>query len=556
MDPPPRRWTSVALPAVMALVPFEPRSPTCPAGPFHVTLLEAVALAATGALGAAALARGRRRLRLPVALLAAFAAVELVSAAAADGDRAAALKFTLRMAFMAVFAAVVAAAEAGDRRRALVGLALGGGVASVLAILEGAGVRVLDPFLAAFREMPFNVAGVRRATAGSEYPNLGAAAIAYGLLAAVAAAGARRWSLGRTAVLAAPFAVGLLYTYSRGALLALAASLVVAIVLVARAAPDRARVPAAALATVALAAVLFSAGREVFQLRLGSEGVAEWYGARYEPEAQSLVLAPGGATRTSVRVTNTGLKTWTVEGQFHLSYHWYDVERRLAMDGGRTVLPHALDPGQSVSLVADVRAPGRPGSYLLLWDMVQEHTSWFSGQGVPPAAVPVTIGAASSAAAVAPSVSPPSLTGLAWRPGRGELWSLALGMWRAHPWLGVGPDRFRRLYGPWAGQAIWDDRVYANDLLLEVAATSGTIAAMLLVSSLGAGLWFVWRAGADAAAWPEAAAAGSLLAFVVVHGTVDYVLAFTGHYLVLAFAVGTAAALGASPASSAIEPRA
>jgi hypothetical protein len=35
----------------------------------------------------------------------------------------------------------------------------------------------------------------------------------------------------------------------------------------------------------------------------------------------------------------------------------------------------------------------------------------------------------------------------------------------------------------------------------------------------------------------------SLLAFVAAHGVVDYVLAFTGHYLVLGFAVGTAAAL-------------
>ena len=57
----------------------------------------------------------------------------------------------------------------------------------------------LDPWLARFREMPFNVAGSRRASAGSEYPNLAAAFVMYGLLAAVPrlAAGRGRIRRGR-----------------------------------------------------------------------------------------------------------------------------------------------------------------------------------------------------------------------------------------------------------------------------------------------------------------------------------------------------------------------
>src|SRR5438309_1530292 len=124
MDARAGRWTSLALPGVLALVPFEPRSPTLALGPFHFTVLEGVALLAMGGL--------------------------------------------------------------------------------------------------AWR------AGVRRATAGSEYPNLGAACIAYGLLSAVAWAARRRWSATPGVLLAAPFALGLLYTYSRGALVALAAALMVA----------------------------------------------------------------------------------------------------------------------------------------------------------------------------------------------------------------------------------------------------------------------------------------------------------------------------------------
>jgi len=138
----------------------------------------------------------------------------------------------------------------------------------------------------------------------------------------------------------------------------------------------------------------------------------------------------------------------------------------------------------------------------------------------------------------------PDTSGLAWRPGRAELWSLAASMWRAHPLLGVGPDRFRHLYGPWAGRAWWDDRVYANNLLLEVAATVGTAGAALLAAAVAAAAVRAWRARRDASGATEAVAVLSLLAFVAAHGLVDYVLAFTGHYLVRAFAVGAASAVG------------
>jgi O-antigen ligase len=443
------------------------------------------------------------------------------------------------MVFMAVFAAGVSLAEPGDRWRALLALAFGGAMAAGLAVAEGVGARGLDPALAAFREMPFNVAGVRRATAGSEYPNLGAACIAYGMLAATAAAAARGWRA-RTALVAVPFSLALLYTYSRGALVALVVGLLAA---AATAGARRVRMaPLVSLGVLGLTAATFMSGREVFQLRLASEGLDAWYGARYEPVESALSLAPGAATMTAVKVTNTGRKAWTEEGQFHLSYHWYDVERHVVMDGGRTRLPRAMGPGDSAVLTAEVRAPGRPGSYLLLWDMVQEHTSWFSGQGVRPAAVRVRVGETSPAPTAVPAA--PETSGLGWRPGRGELWSLAVRMWRAHPVLGVGPDRFRHLYGPWAGRAWWDDRVYANNLLLELAATVGTTGAALLAAALVAAAVRAWRARLDAAAQPEAIAIVSLLAFVAAHGMVDYVLAFTGHYLVLAFALGAASGLG------------
>jgi O-antigen ligase len=117
-------------------------------------------------------------------------------------------------------------------------------------------------------------------------------------------------------------------------------------------------------------------------------------------------------------------------------------------------------------------------------------------------------------------------------------------MWKERPLLGVGSDNFRWLHGPRAGQPLWDSRVFANNLYLEVAATTGSLGLLALAATLGAALVAsarrVLRApSVQAAAVPAAIFAG--LAAVAAHGMVDYLLAFTGHYLVFGLLVGLAA---------------
>jgi len=122
---------------------------------------------------------------------------------------------------------------------------------------------------------------------------------------------------------------------------------------------------------------------------------------------------------------------------------------------------------------------------------------------------------------------------------------LALGMWHEHPWLGVGPDNYRRLYGPRSGHAVWDDRVFANNTLLEAAATTGSFGALALAGALIASVLAAWRA-LPAAVPHERALAETLLgllAGLAAHGMVDYVLAFTGHYLFFGFVVGAVSGL-------------
>jgi O-antigen ligase len=137
---------------------------------------------------------------------------------------------------------------------------------------------------------------------------------------------------------------------------------------------------------------------------------------------------------------------------------------------------------------------------------------------------------------------------LAWRPSRAELWRLALEMWRERPLTGVGADNFRWLYGPKAGQPFWDSRVYANNTLLEAAATTGTLGLVALggslITSAATGWCRALAADPRTPAGAERAALLALVAGIAVHGAVDSVLAFTGHYLLFGFVVGGVSAPG------------
>jgi hypothetical protein len=541
------RAGSLVLPALVFLLPFEPRRPVLPVLGFQVTLLEAAA----GALGLALLWSVRRRIPsllrrppLPLACLALYAAAHVLSAIFAPAHRDLAAKFALRMMVMAGLGLATAAAAPEAGRRALLALVAAAVVLAVLSIAEGAGLRAIDPLLDRFREMPFNIGGSRRASAASEYPNLAAAFLMAGILAAAGLAGAWRRPAWSVLPLAALLSLGLLWTYSRGAVVATGLGLAA---LAAAGRQRRFAAPAlCALAVLLGASAAFAWTAEVYRLRLGGEGQAAWYGVSYAPAETALALRPGEVRATDVRVTNTGRMTWTASDDvFHLAYHWYDTDRRKLEDGRRTLLPRAIGPGQTVMLRAELQAPAREGRYLLAWDMVQERVTWFSDQGLAPAVVPVVVAKAPLAAALLAPPDPIAGARQGWHPGRGELWRLALVLWWQRPLTGVGSDNFRWLYGPAAGRPFWDTRVFANNALLEAAATTGAfgvvaLAATLIATALAAGRFL----RDPRTAGSTAAALFALVVGLATHGVVDYVLAFTGHYLLLGFVVGSAAGLG------------
>jgi hypothetical protein len=252
-----------------------------------------------------------------------------------------------------------------------------------------------------------------------------------------------------------------------------------------------------------------------------------------------------------VRVTNTGQLTWGADRLFHLSYHWYDAAGRKVEDGRRTRLPRDVGPGEAVVLSAEVRAPAAAGRYLLGWDMVQERVTWFSERHVAQAVVHVDVAGEPLAAAKAPAPAASTAVPAAppeWHPGRAELWRLALALWRRRPVTGVGSDNFRWLYGEAAGQPSWDTRVFANNVLLEAAATTGVLGLVALAGTLVATVLAAWKALGRPAPGGGAAALFALTVGLAAHGMVDYVLAFTGHYVLFAFVVGSVAGLSRTEA--------
>jgi hypothetical protein len=286
-----------------------------------------------------------------------------------------------------------------------------------------------------------------------------------------------------------------------------------------------------------------------FRWRASSEGDRSWYEARIEPRSTSLELEPQELSTTRVRVSNVGKLTWGSKGRkpFHLSYRWFRLSRSsevrpLALEGERTTLDDPLEPGETLDVVATVRAPAEPGSYVLIWDMVHEHTTWFSdkvGLGVP---VNVMVGGV-AAAAPAPHDIRRAIAERSWRPGRAELWAVALSLFRAHPLLGVGPDNFRWLYGPASGHAVWDTRIFSNSLYLELLATVGLMgfaAFGLLVARALSGLRH--RAVKGPFALEASTLAASLGGFLV-HGLFDYLLAFTPIYLAVFVLLGASSAV-------------
>jgi O-antigen ligase len=445
----------------------------------------------------------------------------------------------------ALFLVVINAISARDRARIIIRVMLAIGViVSVIAVLEAAQVRAVLGALTVFRPGFHVVGGQLRATSTMLYPT-----IASMYLEVVFALGL--WLLleprqGRAIVFAALaiVAAGITATFTRAGLIAMGITIaVIAVLHFAKARRvDRDHFRLAGLAATVLALVLLSRSPDVLLTRLQTEGSQDWYGATYSAPP-TLHLRTGADYEVPVTLANTGRVIWDSSSNpmFAMSYHWLraDSEAVVQFEGWRTPFPAPVEPNASVTLPVKVRAPGAPGTYVLVWDVVHEHRAWLSTEGVAPARTIVTVEGERVTTPLTemsrlPAANPPA--------DRLTLWRAALAIAGDHPVLGIGPDNFRQIWGRYAGRERSDTRVHANNMYLELLAGAGIVGLAVFVWLLvtaGVALFARWRESTPVnAAFPAVCCA--VLIAIVGHGLVDSFLSFTTTYVTFALAAGLA----------------
>jgi len=539
--------------ALLALVaPFEMTQPLVRLPQQSVSNLEAALLCAFAAWSLAIVASRqlpswRTPLTFPwLALLTAL----IVASVAAPAFRMNALHMTGRlMAAFGIFLLTVTGLTTGARLRAALGLVVATGViVGGLAILEYAQVRSVLNALKAFRPGITVVGSQLRAGGSLQYPTIASmyleVVFAFGvglLLSAVDAGRPGRAAAWFVALLIVAEAITL--TFTRAGLISMAAVLALVVAIRYRRRGTDAGVQL--LGALSVLVVVLFAGSQSAQwmwLRFTSGGQESWYRAQVAAPAD-VAMATGATSAVPIEITNTGRLAWDSQGDppFFLSYHWMQAEgdRFVVFDGARTPFSAPVEPGATLAMEADVRAPRQPGQYRLAWDVVVEHRLWF---GTEPGAAPMLSRVTVSGDVLDASVRttpPPKLT---VRPGRLQLWTAAVKMIAAHPLLGVGPDNFRLLYGDYAGLSTADPRTHSNDMYLEVLAGSGLVGGLAFA-------WLLWRAAGvllpnlrAPAATATAMGVGAALLAVALHGVVDSFLSFGPTYVLFALTLGFAVA--------------
>jgi hypothetical protein len=548
------RAGSRVLPASVLLVavvsPFERAVPGSILG-FTLTTAEVAIVIALGVGAFAWLKQPPFEWRTPITFpLLAIVACACVAALAAPEFRGNALRVAARLGVATLLFTLVANVAGSDRTARQISGALlaAASVVGAIALLELAQIPWVLNALKEFRPGFHVVGGQLRATSTLFYPTITSmfleVAFALGLV----------WIAGSRLAFAALVltGAGVIATFTRSGLITMATSILIYGALtyykggqlgrrsLGEAGWREEHTRLAILAAVLAGLVLMSRSPQMLVARMSVESSQDWYGASYEVP-QRLTVRPDSFNDIGVTLTNEGRLTWqsTAEPPFALSYHFLnaDTEDLVVFDGLRTPFGQPIEPGDDVTMNARVRAPGYPGTYLLIWDVVQEHRTWLSLEGVYPGRTIVSV---EGTPVGAPLPSRGRMPSNVMRMPRSVLWQTALTIARERPLLGIGPDNFRHTYGRHLGLAAWDVRVHANNSYIEVLVGMGAIGVVALAWLLIA----AWRAGSRAvidaadARLPIVAASLAACVAIAAHALVDSFLTFTPTYTVFAVAAG------------------
>jgi SAM-dependent methyltransferase len=116
------------------------------------------------------------------------------------------------------------------------------------------------------------------------------------------------------------------------------------------------------------------------------------FDVRYDNYKGPFEAVTGERFFASVDLTNAGWDCWSSQDGVFNSYHWLDANGHVVdFDGERTPLPRPIGPGETCSVMMNVRAPARAGKHQLAIDLVKENVTWFSQAGHPWLVVPFTV---------------------------------------------------------------------------------------------------------------------------------------------------------------------
>jgi MoaA/NifB/PqqE/SkfB family radical SAM enzyme len=121
---------------------------------------------------------------------------------------------------------------------------------------------------------------------------------------------------------------------------------------------------------------------------------ALFYSVRFVSHQTPQRLRAGSETRVPITIMNTSAVEWPTEGDHavKVAYSWYHANGALhVLDGMRTRIVPSPRPGETAALQAALRAPDRPGRYVLKWDLVYDPYAWFKDRGSLPLEIDVLV---------------------------------------------------------------------------------------------------------------------------------------------------------------------
>ncbi len=541
-----KRLAELFLVLLALVLPFE--APLMHVGPLQLTTVELVLYATLGTWVLTLLDRRQGRtatpsdpLLLPAVL---WIVVNCIAAALAPVDRIAAIKFALRTTsgVLVFFAARDLARPPKVTQRVLFALTAGALLSATTAAFDW----LLSSTRGAwqwFNAGTFESVGLTRARGVFAYPTIGAmyweAATPLIVVAPTLLLRSHRWrsaGVAMTAVAAVFLAIAIHASATRSALVGALVACMFLFALGLRF--EWMRWSTAAVIGVLLlsSALVVLAPNSHRGLRLLWWQDDQWLRADYSILSGPTHVSVGETFTTSVAVRNSGAVTWQHSGTapVFLSYHWEPVGRSTAtrenFEGLRTSLSTDVAPGQTLTVLAIVRAPEIEGAYRLRWDLVSEHIAWFSEKGNTTADQNVEVERPEKDKDRPRPLSHPAVIFAPPPPSRGALWRAAIALWREHPAIGLGPDNFRRHYqrilvpAP-GGIPYTDTRIHANSLYFETLANLGLVGFVVLGWIAFALARVILQRRTEGAFVPLACGAACGAFFV--HGALDYFFEFT-----------------------------